>query len=51
MIGSGSNSWLEGYLSWISDAGGGSVASPFYATACCRLDANGDFIDTSGELL
>ncbi|XP_018008348.1 NPC intracellular cholesterol transporter 1 [Hyalella azteca] len=46
-IAAGANSWLEAYISWITDAGSGTIASPYYGTACCRLDAEGNFIDSS----
>lgn len=48
-IGSGSNSWIESYLSWISDAGEGTIDNPIYTTACCRLDENGTYYDSSAQ--
>ncbi|KAF2364310.1 Niemann-Pick C type protein, partial [Trinorchestia longiramus] len=48
-IGSGANSWLEQYLKWITDAGGGLISSPIPPVACCRLNSTGDFIDSSEQ--
>ncbi|ROT65549.1 Niemann-Pick C1 protein [Penaeus vannamei] len=36
-------SWISSYLTWLRDF----VGSGFAIGACCRLDADGDFIDTS----
>nr|XP_027228055.1 NPC intracellular cholesterol transporter 1-like [Penaeus vannamei] len=38
-------SWISSYLTWLRDF----VGSGFAIGACCRLDADGDFIDTSGN--
>ncbi|CAL4059784.1 unnamed protein product, partial [Meganyctiphanes norvegica] len=43
-IGSGASSWLEAYLQWIEPS-----SSQIEATACCRIDENGNFIDTSDQ--
>ena len=41
LIASGSNSWIENYLSWITD-------DSKVIEACCRLDENDTFIGSSG---
>ncbi|XP_063873774.1 NPC intracellular cholesterol transporter 1-like isoform X1 [Scylla paramamosain] len=42
-IASGAMSWLGTYFSWLSD----NVAANGYTFACCRLDADGNFINSS----
>jgi len=42
LVASGSNSWIENYLSWITD-------DSKVIEACCRLDKNGTFIGSSAE--
>ncbi|KAG0727530.1 NPC intracellular cholesterol transporter 1 [Chionoecetes opilio] len=42
-LASGAMSWLGSYFSWLKD----SVFDGAYMFACCRLDANGDYINSS----
>ncbi|KAK8738118.1 hypothetical protein OTU49_004053 [Cherax quadricarinatus] len=45
-LASGAMSWLGQYLTWLYDG----PNTGFYSTACCRLDSNGEFINSSAQL-
>ncbi|KAB7495176.1 Niemann-Pick C1 protein [Armadillidium nasatum] len=42
-VATGPTSWIDGYFSWITD----SVGRRDVSQACCRLDDNGNFINSS----
>lgn len=44
-IASGASSWLGSYFTWLID----NVAVNGYTFACCRLDEDGNFVDSSAE--
>lgn len=44
-IASGAMSWLGSYFTWLID----NVASGGYTFACCRLDADGNFVNSSAS--
>ncbi|ROT85635.1 patched [Penaeus vannamei] len=44
-IASGASSWLSPYFTWLKD----NVGSGFTIGACCRLDSDGNFINSSAS--